>query len=66
MPLDAKVITFDAHTWFNTVLDAPATYGFTNVTGYDVLVLSVQRKNLRHVLVDQVLHLQRSRVLLVQ
>ncbi|KAF8895326.1 hypothetical protein BD779DRAFT_1668620 [Infundibulicybe gibba] len=28
------IMTFDAHTWFNSVLDAPASFGFTNVTGF--------------------------------
>ncbi|TFK40833.1 hypothetical protein BDQ12DRAFT_648133 [Crucibulum laeve] len=28
------VLTFDANTWFNSVLDAPASFGFNNVTGF--------------------------------
>lgn len=27
-------MTFDAHTWFNRVLDNPGAFGFTDVTGY--------------------------------
>ncbi|KAJ7288258.1 putative lysophospholipase [Mycena rebaudengoi] len=30
----ATVMTFDAHAWFNSVLDSPSTFGFTNVTGF--------------------------------
>ncbi|GLB38396.1 putative carbohydrate esterase family 16 protein [Lyophyllum shimeji] len=30
----AIVLSFDAHGWFNSVLDNPAVYGFTNVTGF--------------------------------
>ncbi|CAA7271332.1 unnamed protein product [Cyclocybe aegerita] len=29
-----EVITFDANTWFNAVLDDPLSYGFTNTTGF--------------------------------
>ncbi|PPQ96686.1 hypothetical protein CVT26_010315 [Gymnopilus dilepis] len=29
----ATVLTFDAHSWFNTVLDNPTSFGFTNTTG---------------------------------
>ncbi|KAL0961409.1 hypothetical protein HGRIS_006358 [Hohenbuehelia grisea] len=28
------VFRFDAHEWFNTVLDSPASFGFTNTTGF--------------------------------
>jgi len=31
---DANVMTFDAHTWFNTVLDNGEKFGFSNVTGF--------------------------------
>ncbi|TBU52323.1 hypothetical protein BD310DRAFT_940487 [Dichomitus squalens] len=31
---DVNVLTFDAHTWFNHVLDKAADYGFTNITGF--------------------------------
>ncbi|KAH9838700.1 uncharacterized protein C8Q71DRAFT_752519 [Rhodofomes roseus] len=31
---DTNVLTFDAHSWFNEVLDNAAVYGFTNTTGY--------------------------------
>ncbi|KAL1760358.1 hypothetical protein FB107DRAFT_202972 [Schizophyllum commune] len=31
---DAIILTFDAHAWFNTVLDDPQQYGFDNITGY--------------------------------
>ncbi|KAF5369352.1 hypothetical protein D9758_002760 [Tetrapyrgos nigripes] len=31
---DATVMTFDANAWFNSVLDDPASFGFTNVTGF--------------------------------
>ncbi|KAK7056874.1 hypothetical protein VNI00_002591 [Paramarasmius palmivorus] len=31
---DAVVMTFDANAWFNEVLDDPAAFGFTNVTGF--------------------------------
>ncbi|KDQ62303.1 carbohydrate esterase family 16 protein [Jaapia argillacea MUCL 33604] len=30
----ATVLTFDAHTWFNNVLDNYQAYGFGNITGY--------------------------------
>jgi len=30
----ASVLTFDAHSWFNEVLDNAAAYGFTNITEY--------------------------------
>ncbi|KAJ7935723.1 hypothetical protein B0H13DRAFT_2227081 [Mycena leptocephala] len=29
----ATVMSFDSNTWWNTVLDSPAEYGFTNTTG---------------------------------
>ena len=29
----ANVVTFDAHSWFNKVLDNPVEFGFKNVTG---------------------------------
>ncbi|KAF9013238.1 hypothetical protein BDQ17DRAFT_1386831 [Cyathus striatus] len=28
------VLTFDANAWFNTVLDSPAKFGFSNITGF--------------------------------
>ncbi|KIJ54734.1 carbohydrate esterase family 16 protein [Sphaerobolus stellatus SS14] len=31
---DAIAISFDAHSWFNNVLDNPSTFGFKNVTGF--------------------------------
>jgi len=31
---DATVMSFDSNTWWNTVLDSPAEYGFTNTTGF--------------------------------
>ncbi|KAG7440876.1 uncharacterized protein BT62DRAFT_909739 [Guyanagaster necrorhizus] len=31
---DAIALIFDANTWFNSVLDYPATYGFDDVTDY--------------------------------
>ncbi|KAF8194141.1 hypothetical protein BJ912DRAFT_959517 [Pholiota molesta] len=31
---DTTVMTFDAHAWFNQVLDNPQPYGFTNTTGF--------------------------------
>lgn len=31
--LGVTVLTFDAHKWFNTVLDDPSSYGFSNTTG---------------------------------
>ncbi|KAF5315101.1 hypothetical protein D9619_007371 [Psilocybe cf. subviscida] len=31
---DTRVMTFDAHSWFNSVLDNPRSFGFTNTTGY--------------------------------
>ncbi|ESK90453.1 lysophospholipase a [Moniliophthora roreri MCA 2997] len=31
---DAIVMAFDSNAWFNKVLDDPATFGFTNVTGF--------------------------------
>ncbi|KAF8158099.1 hypothetical protein B0H34DRAFT_845475 [Crassisporium funariophilum] len=31
---DTTVMTFDAHSWFNMVLDNPQPFGFTNVTGF--------------------------------
>ncbi|KAJ7288259.1 putative lysophospholipase [Mycena rebaudengoi] len=30
----ATVITFDAHAWFNKVLDSPLKFGFNNITGF--------------------------------
>ncbi|KAF9476547.1 hypothetical protein BDN70DRAFT_812120 [Pholiota conissans] len=30
----ATVMTFDAHSWFNMVLDNPQHFGFTNTTGF--------------------------------
>ncbi|EIN12675.1 hypothetical protein PUNSTDRAFT_60790 [Punctularia strigosozonata HHB-11173 SS5] len=29
-----NVLTFDAHTWFNKILDDASAYGFTNTTGF--------------------------------
>jgi hypothetical protein len=29
-----RVMTFDAHSWFNNVLDNPRSFGFTNTTGF--------------------------------
>ncbi|OBZ71416.1 hypothetical protein A0H81_08770, partial [Grifola frondosa] len=31
---DMNVLTFDAHAWFNGVLDSPSQFGFTNITGF--------------------------------
>jgi len=31
---DATIMTFDSNAWFNMVLDSPAQFGFTNVTGF--------------------------------
>ncbi|KAF4617467.1 hypothetical protein D9613_006096 [Agrocybe pediades] len=31
---DTTVLTFDAHSWFNAVLDNPLEFGFTNTTGF--------------------------------
>ncbi|KAF5315102.1 hypothetical protein D9619_007370 [Psilocybe cf. subviscida] len=31
---DTRVMTFDAHKWFNMVLDNPRPFGFTNTTGF--------------------------------
>ncbi|PPQ91703.1 hypothetical protein CVT25_012916 [Psilocybe cyanescens] len=31
---DTTVMSFDAHSWFNKVLNDPIPYGFTNTTGY--------------------------------
>ncbi|KAH7923816.1 putative lysophospholipase [Leucogyrophana mollusca] len=31
---DTPVVAFDAHTWFNSILDDAEQYGFTNITGY--------------------------------
>jgi len=31
---DTRVMTFDAHTWFNMVLDNPQPFGFNNTTGF--------------------------------
>lgn len=30
---DVRVLTFDAHEWFNGILDNAEEYGFTNITG---------------------------------
>ncbi len=30
---DVNVLTFDAHAWFNEILDTAPDYGFTNITG---------------------------------
>lgn len=30
---DLTVLTFDAHSWFNEMLDNAEEYGFTNITG---------------------------------
>ncbi|KAH0586247.1 hypothetical protein H2248_007499 [Termitomyces sp. 'cryptogamus'] len=30
----AAVLSFDANTWFNTILDNAAEYGFTDITGF--------------------------------
>ena len=30
---DVNVLTFDAHTWFGSVLDNAPAFGFTNTTG---------------------------------
>ena len=32
---DVNVLTFDAHAWFNEILDTAEDYGFTNITGYE-------------------------------
>ncbi|CDO75423.1 Carbohydrate Esterase Family 16 protein [Trametes cinnabarina] len=32
--LDVIVLSFDAHTWFNTVLNNAEKYGFKNITGF--------------------------------
>ncbi|THV00835.1 hypothetical protein K435DRAFT_750781 [Dendrothele bispora CBS 962.96] len=31
---NATVMTFDSNAWFNSVLDDPSSFGFTNVTGF--------------------------------
>ncbi|KAJ7134696.1 hypothetical protein C8R44DRAFT_610060 [Mycena epipterygia] len=31
---DATIMTFDSNAWFNTILDSPSEFGFTNVTGF--------------------------------
>ncbi|PIL34580.1 hypothetical protein GSI_03359 [Ganoderma sinense ZZ0214-1] len=31
---DVNVLTFDAHAWFNKILDTAEDYGFTNITGF--------------------------------
>ncbi|OSD02504.1 carbohydrate esterase family 16 protein [Trametes coccinea BRFM310] len=31
---DVTVLSFDAHTWFNTILDDADKYGFKNITGF--------------------------------
>jgi len=31
---DNVVLSFDAHAWFNRVLDSPEEFGFINVTGF--------------------------------
>jgi len=31
---DTTVMSFDAHSWFNMVLDDPVPFGFTNTTGF--------------------------------
>ncbi|KAI1793726.1 hypothetical protein LXA43DRAFT_1000201 [Ganoderma leucocontextum] len=31
---DVNILTFDAHAWFNDILDTAADYGFTNITGF--------------------------------
>ncbi|KAM5545787.1 hypothetical protein V8D89_000825 [Ganoderma adspersum] len=31
---DVNVLTFDAHAWFNEILDTAEDYGFTNITGF--------------------------------
>lgn len=35
---EANVITFDAHEWFNYVLDNGEKFGFTNTTGYMIIL----------------------------
>lgn len=30
---EVTVLTFDAHSWFNEVLDNAEQFGFTNITG---------------------------------
>nr|VWP01537.1 Zn(2)-C6 fungal-type domain-containing protein [Ganoderma boninense] len=32
---DVNILTFDAHAWFNEILDTAEDYGFTNITGYE-------------------------------
>ncbi|KAH9889870.1 hypothetical protein C8Q73DRAFT_142326 [Cubamyces lactineus] len=31
---DVTVLSFDAHTWFNQILDSAEEHGFTNITGF--------------------------------
>ncbi|KAH9846362.1 hypothetical protein C2E23DRAFT_582601 [Lenzites betulinus] len=31
---DVTVLSFDAHTWFNTILDTAPEHGFKNITGF--------------------------------
>lgn len=31
---ETNVFTFDAHTWFNDILDNGSSYGFNNITGF--------------------------------
>ncbi|KAH7915416.1 putative lysophospholipase [Hygrophoropsis aurantiaca] len=31
---ETPVVTFDAHSWFNSILDNAEQFGFTNITGY--------------------------------
>ena len=40
-PSDATILTFDAHAWFNAVLDDPEQYGFDNITRYVGFLLPV-------------------------
>ena len=48
----ASVLTFDAHSWFNEVLNKAAAYGFSNITGYvchsDVWELLTGRRRPRY------------------
>jgi len=30
---DTKIMSFDAHSWFNHILDNAQSFGFTNITG---------------------------------
>lgn len=36
---ETRVMTFDAHSWFNNVLDNPRSFGFTNTTGYVATII---------------------------